>query len=159
MDGARRNGHLPLSTAQPAPRSGPATGRAASSSGQAVVELVLALPALVVIAMLVLAGGRLLATSVALTDAARAGAVAAASAVARGQTSQAPGDASAAATAEGLTLSCSGDGVPEGCVGVQTQAGDASGEQMEVVTVYDLVDTGFPGLAPIQIHAQAAATP
>jgi Flp pilus assembly protein TadG len=128
-------------------------------SGQAVVELALVLPALIVLAMLVLAGGRLLATSVALADAARAGAVAAAADVARGQAGQALQDATAAAAAEGLNLTCSGPDAPAGCVAVATEAGGSSGEQMEVVTVYDLVDTGFPGLQPIQIHQRAAATP
>jgi Flp pilus assembly protein TadG len=127
--------------------------------GQAVVELVLALPALVVVAMLVLAGARLLGASIALADAARAGAVAAAADVARGQAGQALQDATAAALAEGISVTCSGPGVPAGCVAVATETGGSSGKQMEVVTVYDQVDTGFPGLPPIQIHQQAAATP
>ena len=110
--------------------------------------------------MLVFAGVRLISTSIALTDAARAGAVAAASDVARGQPGgQEAQDAAAAAMSEGLPLSCSGPGVPAGCVAVATQTGGSSGEQMEVITVYDQVDTGFPGLKPIQVHAQAAATP
>lgn len=139
-----------------APRSRPPVRGAL---GQAVVELAVALPLLVALATLVFAGGRLLATSVALTDAARAGAVAAASDVARGQPSQAASDAVAAAAAEGTPLSCSGDGIPDGCVAVATTTGSTSGEPMEVVTVYDQVNTGVPGLPPLQIQEQAAATP
>lgn len=149
------------------PRSGPAIVRAASrfrpplhgAPGQAVVELAVALPVLVALAMLVFAGGRLLATSVALADAARAGAVAAASDVARGQPGQAESAAVAAAAGEGAPLSCAGDGIPADCVAVATATGGSSGEPMEVVTVYDRVDTGVPGLPPLQIQQQAVATP
>jgi Flp pilus assembly protein TadG len=120
-------------------------------------EAALALPVLVALVALVVLGAQLLGNEIALTGAARAGAVAAAAAVNRGTSTQKA--AQQAASQEGIPLVCSGAGVPTGCVSVTSETGPESGVHMEVVVVYYTVRPWWRFGGVITLQARAAAAP
>ncbi len=140
-------------THRPAPPQ--AAPAAAGSAGQALVEMALLLPLLAAVLLLLLVGGQWMAQEIALTDAARAGAVAAAAAADRGLDPQTA--AVQAADAEGGTLQCSGAGVPASCVAVTAGTGAESGVALEIVTVYGGTPAWWPGEPQITLTARAAA--
>ena len=136
-------------------RPAAALPRASGEAGQSLVEFSLLLPLLCALAALLLGGGQLLAAEIALTQAARAGAVAAAAAVARGD---APLPAAQqAADGEDGSLSCGGAGVPAGCVAVSAATGAQSGIALEMATVYESVQPWWPGLPALTLQATAGA--
>ena len=125
------------------------------TEGQALVELALLLPLMMALFLLVMTGGQWLSAEIALTNAARAAALAAAGAVQRGQ---APLPAAvAAADAEGGTLQCSGASVPSSCVTVAEETGPESGATIEAVTVYERTASWWPGEPRTTLTARAAA--
>jgi Flp pilus assembly protein TadG len=127
-------------------------------SGQALVEMSLLLPLLLVLATAAIDGGQLMMASVAMTNAAAAGARVAANDFAHGDAfSQITADAVQAARSEGASLVCSGVALPAGCVGVHASV-TPDGTPDEVVTVYDTPALIIP-IGSLTLSAQGAAAP
>lgn len=127
--------------------------------GQALVETALLLPLLAVLVLAAVDGGQLMSASIALTNAAAAGARAAAADYVHGDAAgQIAADAAQAAHAEGASLNCSGTGLPPGCIAVQA-ATTPGGTPDEVVTVYDTPSLVVPVGYPLTVSAQGVAAP